>query len=216
MTEDNNLPKTNISPDNKKVVSIFIVVGLMVLVMGLVVIYYLWPKNQQKTKTLVSTTIASPITEIPPASPKEIIIPNQKKAEMTTRLTITPSKNTAQVSETINLQIILETPDQIIDGTEFVLSFKPEQVTIGEILKGEYFKLYPVKNIDQEKGTIKVVALNDSKEVLNKEAIVATVPATFREQGEISFKFLQDKCHVAGYGGQELLKEAVSLTITVK
>lgn len=165
---------------------------------------------EQQTKTVGEE-------KTPTASPENIILPNQPKAEKKSSFSLKAPKTAFKVGESFNLEVLVNAQGEKVDGAEFLLAYDSKTIEISNLNPGTFFSLYPQKTIDSQNGTVRVIALEKPSEdkVLNEE-VVATLTVKTLVKGKATFNFETDKTHIAGYGGQELLQKADSLTITIE
>ncbi len=156
--------------------------------------------------------------------PRTIIPPNQPKVEKNSSFYLKTDKSSDLegkeeygVGESFNLQVWVNAQEKVVDGAEFLLNYDPNLVEIGELIPGAFFSLYPQKKVDKEKGTIRVIALQapDENKKLDQEILI-NIPVNPKQKGTVAFSFDKTKTYIAGYGGQELLKEAFSLTVVIR
>jgi hypothetical protein len=193
-----------------------VVVLILIIFLGLGVYWFLTSletneaNNSQKTSQFFTDEISS-------FSVKEIKVPNQPQVEQKAFFFLKTDKNSYRVGETFNLQVMVFGKGEEVDGVEFLLNFDPWLVQVGEPQISNFFSLYPQKTIDNQKGRVKVIALqslNESKP-LNTQLVI-NLPVTVVQKGNLEFSFNKDKTHIVAYGGQELLKSAESLTIKLQ
>jgi len=174
--------------------------------------------NQQTKKRLTELERETQIVEkLALPSSKSIVLPNRPKAEKTSSFYLKANRDSLAINEYFNVSVIVKAQEKIVDGVEFLLKYDPKMVDIGEPMQGAFFSLYPQKEIDPEKGTIRVIALQPSNKdkKLNEETVV-TLPVTARKRGTVNFEFIKEKTHIAAYGGQDLLREVKGLEIEIK
>lgn len=174
-------------------------------------------RTASSLKDFVSQT--KPVQEIKEALPKQRVIslPSQPKAEKKSSFSLKTDKSNYLVGESFNLTVLVNAQGEVVDGVEFILNYDPKKVEIGQPILGSFFSLYPQKQVDSQKGEVRVIALQKPTE--NKslnQAVVVTLPITTLQKGKANFSFVRDKTHIAAYGGQDLLKEAVNLSITIE
>ncbi len=146
----------------------------------------------------------------------ELVLSEKTQVERKASFYLKTDKQTFTEGEFFNLVIIVKAEAQVIDGAEFLLNYDPSLVKLGEPIPGTFFSVYPQKKVDNEKGTVKVIALQPPGESKSlKEEIMVTLPITVLQKGKAVFEFDKSKTHIAGYGGQELLEESVSLSISI-
>lgn len=148
---------------------------------------------------------------------REFEISGQKKTTQEAKFYLVSSLKETQVGESFNLEIWINGQNEIVDGAEFLLQFDPNLVKIGEPQPGSFFNLYPLKKVDNELGEVRVIAIQDAdKSQKLGEEIVIELGVKALQKGQVSFDFDLGKTHIACCAGQELLKEALPLTIDIK
>ncbi|PIS08787.1 hypothetical protein COT75_04875 [Candidatus Beckwithbacteria bacterium CG10_big_fil_rev_8_21_14_0_10_34_10] len=189
-------------------VSIFLMLGLALF--G----YFIFRQWTEKEISRLDKEIETITKEVEP-SPREFDL-GEIKAENNLTLFLKTNKKSYDQGETFELQVLVDGQGEEVDGVEFVLGFDSKIIEIKEIKENSYFKLYPQKKIDLDKEEVRVIALQDvnKNEKLNQE-IVVSLSVMAKEKGSAEFIFDEDKTHIAGYGGQDLLKEAAPLTIKI-
>lgn len=179
---------------------------------GYTLIQNLTNKELQKLAQESQTTRETDFT----LEKREFEISGQPKAGQEASFFLTSEKKEIKVGESFNLQVWINGQNEIVDGAEFLIQFDPSLVKIDEPQLGSFFSLYPFKKVDQEQGEVRVIAIQDVKESQNLgEEILVELGITALQKGQANFSFDLIKTHIAGYGGQELLKEAVPLTIKI-
>lgn len=147
---------------------------------------------------------------------RKIEIAGKPKLEKKGRLFLQVAEKKVKSGNTFIIECFADGKGEIIDGVEFIINFDPNLIEIKEIIEGEFFSLYPQKLVDKDKGQIKVIALQKTEEEkkLSWEKVVSFKAVALKE-GVVDFNFVLEKSHFAAYGGQDLLAEAVSLTIEI-
>jgi len=210
----------------KKYLPVLIVLFLIVFGVGG---WYLLNKQAQKKETALrqeATTKASTDarkgkssqTKVDKAELKkrDIQRPAEKIRTKQGRFFLESEAEEFNVGNSYNVQVMVDGAGKIVDGAEFVLKYDPDLLQVNSIQQGSFFSLYPQNKIDQEKGEIEVIALQGPDE--NKETgeeLTVVVSFTPLKQGQTKMLFLEDECHVAGYGGQELLEEVEGMEIEI-
>lgn len=160
---------------------------------------------------------AAEITATPSPTVKRITLPSQLPMEKNGSLYLQTDKSSFSQGEFFYLKVMADAKGEKTDGVEFVLSFDPKMVRIGDPVPGNFFFLYPQKKVDSQEGIVKVMALqnpNDTKPL--NDAIVVSLLITTLQKGQASFDFVKDKNHLSGYAGKELLQATKNLTITIE
>ena len=98
------------------------------------------------------------------ASPKsrKINLPDRPRVEKNSSLYLQADKEIYTAGESFELKVIINGQGQVVDGAEFVLSFDPKLIEIGEPVIGSFFSIYPQKIVYPEKGTVRVIGLKGS------------------------------------------------------
>ena len=149
---------------------------------------------------------------------EEKLIPEIPQLDKSSSIYLQSDNSSYSRGETFNINVIVSSSKRdIADGVEFVLTYDPEIIQIQEIIQGPFFSIYPLKQIDNEKGEVKVMALQGANEnkPLNEEIIV-TLSIAPLQSGQTDFDFIKDKTHIAGYGGQDLLENIVGLSLEIE
>lgn len=170
--------------------------------------------NQELTRLAQeSRTIEEPSL---PLEKKEFEISDQKTIAREANIYLVSERDQVNTGEIFNLEIWLNGQGQVVDGAEFLISFNSELVKLEEPELGSFFSLYPFKKVDNQKGEARVIALQDVDGNKNlEEELMVKFRVTALKKGEASFTFDLEKTHIACCAGQELLKEAVPLTIKI-
>jgi hypothetical protein len=152
-----------------------------------------------------------------PTKSEEINLPNIEEVNTSGAISIIASKQKYRVNEQINLQVVVNVDNKVIDGAEFELKYNPQLIRIDELQQGTFFPLYPKKDIDVDRGTIKLIALqNPGENNSASELVLATIQATALDKGTADIQFVKEKTHLAGYGGQELLEKLENLSLIIE
>lgn len=189
-----------------------------VIILILAIGGYLMLRMAKKPKEMVSTSNSKLNTQdIPAPSPRNIVLSDQPKVEPQTSFYLKTDKTTYKIGEIFDIKIYINALGEKVDGAEFVLQYDPQLVEVDQPKLGTFFSLYPQKIVDPQKGTVRIIALQKPSENKNlNEELIATLSVNPKQPGTINFSFVKEKTHIAGYGGQELLKEANPLTIIVE
>jgi len=158
-----------------------------------------------------------PTKQQTPLKKEKFNIPDIQAVESNSKISLQTTKKTYAKSEPINIQVVIESDNKIIDGAEFELKYNPSQIKIENINEGTFFPLYPKKDINSQKGTIRLIALQDAGDNKTVDNIIlSTIQAKALKKGTVQLQFVKNKTHLAGYGGQELLQNINNLTLTIK
>lgn len=208
----------------EKVKKAFIPTLIIVLIVILGIGGYVFISQQTKKKLLEQEgqlkPSAGPVEkQYPESEPREISVPGQPKADKAASLSLRPAYEKASyaVGEVFNLNVEVDGGSEVVDGVEFILNFDPNLVELGQPVDGGFFYLYPKKEADNEKGQVRVAAVQgaDENRQLGK-AVVVVLPVTTLGQGKVNFSFVKEQSHVAAYGGQDLLDKAIGLEVTIE
>lgn len=196
---------------NKKKIQSYILINIAVILF-VAGTYFLISQLKEKP-----ADFKQPEKQQTPPKKEKLNIPNIKNVEANSKISLQTTKKTYTVNEPINIQVVIESDNKLIDGAQFELNYDPSQITIENINQGTFFPLYPKKEINPQKGTITLIALQDAKDTQPVENIVlATIQAKALKKGTTSLQFNKNQTHIAGYGGQELLQNINNLTLTTK
>jgi len=148
---------------------------------------------------------------------REINLPSQVKKEKNSSLYLQTDNQNPQVGEEFSLQIIAQTPGETVDGAQFTLTYNPEVVQINQPLEGQFFSLYPQKNIDSQQGKVRVIALQapGQNEPLS-QTVVVSLPVVALTKGTAQFNFLEKESHLSAQGGQDILQKTEGLRIEIR
>ncbi|OGD53599.1 hypothetical protein A3J78_00310 [Candidatus Beckwithbacteria bacterium RBG_13_35_6] len=210
---------------NTKIIS---TLGFLSLIF-LALIGYLYINNQTKTrltslkeldKTLPTAPQPSSMADksYPQLKAKTGTFLNYPQAEKRSLLTLATAKTSIKPGESFELIVKLNAAGEVVDGVEFILKYDPRLLTAAEeVGEGSFFTIYPQKEVNNQEGSLRVIALQspDDNKTLNEEVVVTFLMRAL-SRGSANLNFDLDKTHVAAYGGQELLKQAMPLTLTIQ
>lgn len=173
--------------------------------------------TQKRLGQLEQEALTDQDSEATTSQTREITLPEQPQAKQNSSIYLQAEKENYVLGETFNLLVMVKSEGEVIDGVEFILEYDPQTISIGEPELGTFFSLYPQKEVDQEKGTIRLAAIQspDEHKELNEEIIVS-LPITTLKSGTTILTFIKDKTHIAAYGGQDLLGKEENLTLKVE
>lgn len=178
--------------------------------------YFLFSKQLKKNLKQLNRELVKQEAK-PSLKPREIKLADQPKVEPQTSFYFKTDKTTYKVGEIFEIKIYINALGEKVDGAEFVLQYDPQLIEVDQPKLGTFFSLYPQKIVDPQKGTVRIIALQKPSENKNlNEELMVTLSVNPKQSGTINFSFVKEKTHIAGYGGQELLKEANPLTIIVE
>ncbi len=201
----------------------FISLLTFVIIIGLGLVGYLFIDQQTKKeleqverRVGPAPSVTKVVTETP--RPKTVNVSGAAtQAKENGSLYFMSNKTSYLVGESFNLSVLVNGQGEIVDGVEFIVNFDPSMISVGELTTGAFFSLYPQKVVDNQAGTIRVIAMQ--KPIENKVLAtveVVSIPVTLLGKGNVTLSFDSEKTHIGAYGGQDLLKEARPLTINVK
>jgi len=156
------------------------------------------------------------LAELEEEAKKAVVVPDYQKLARNSLLYLKSEKENLTVGEMINLEVMIQSKGETVDGVEFVLAYNPELINIGEPIPGAFFSLYPLMEVNPDKGTVRIIALRspDESNSLN-EAVLVTLPVSVLKKGRGEFKFDREKSHIVAYAGQEILQDLGSLTLSI-
>lgn len=195
---------------------------IIIFILGLAIGGY-WFINVQTKKQLAKLEeemrpVASP-KPFPSTEPRALTLTDQPEVEKNATFYIkTASGQTSFVSgQSFNLQVFATANGEVVDGVEFLLNYNPEMIEIGQPVIGYFFSLYPQQQVDDEEGTVRVMAVQNvgASKALYDELVV-TLPVTALKKGTVNFDFTEEKSHIAAYGGQDLLDKAITFEVTIE
>ena len=100
----------------------------------------------------------------------------EKKADWTGNISLVSDATSYKVGDNIDLTVLFEAKGKKLDGADFVLIYNPEILNAIGFSEGKAFSIFPRKDIDNEKGTVKVTALDStSKEQFGAEKVTLGV-----------------------------------------
>ena len=184
---------------------LFLLVSLLMTGMALAGLVVIRQKTEEK------------LAELEEEAKRIAMVPDSQKLRRNSLLYLKTEKENLTVGEMVNLQIVIQSKGETVDGVEFILAYNPELISIGEPILGSFFSLYPLKEVDSDKGTVRIIALRAPEEMnsLNEEVLV-TLPVSILKKGRAEFRFDQEKSHIVSYAGQEILQEARLLTLNIE
>lgn len=145
------------------------------------------------------------------------VVKNKKTAVNKTVMFLESPEKTYNIGEEFSINVYADANGEIVDGIEFVLEYDPQKVSLKNPADGRFFTTYLKNEIDNIKGSVKFIALQgvDVEEKMNK-VLLASYTVEPLQAGTIEISINEQKSSVAAYGGQELLGEVESLTISLK
>lgn len=136
---------------------IFLVTAILaVLLVGIFLLRY-----QRKQNFLSQKVIPTIVLPSPSPTPENLV----------GIYTITTSAKQVKLGGNFTATVSFSVPGKILDGTDVVLFFDPDYLTASSTLAfGDYFALYPRKEVNNEKGFIKVTAIESKSSEANSAA----------------------------------------------
>lgn len=95
--------------------------------------------------------------------------------------------------------VILESGDEVVTGSDFVISFDPKVTTVTSLVKGTLFDNYPVLQVDNAMGKVTISASNTAARTVN--GILASFRLQPRGKGEIRLDFAESSGVKTAIGG---------------
>lgn len=143
MDKETETPTMEERPLVKPVAKKWVSPKLIFLVLGLVVLGELFWAG----KTLLSPTLKPQIKKIQPLSQAQLVLSSARLNYM--------------VGEVVPIRIKVVTGGRVVDGVDVILHFDPKilEATPGSFFKGKTYKDYPLIDIKQSDGVIKISAL---------------------------------------------------------
>lgn len=93
--------------------------------------------------------------------------------EYSAALLLSPAGGTIPVGETLKVEILLETGEAKVDGTDAVLRYNPRMLRLLKLEKGNLFEEYVQESVDEVEGRIKLSGLTFNP--LPKSGILGTI-----------------------------------------
>lgn len=148
-------------------------------------------------------------TPTPLPSPTEIPLPAY--------LELTSVEKTIEPGATFSATLNIDSPNQGVEAGDFVINFDPNYLNVATLSSGNYFGLYPIKNIGTESAKISGIAnLVNNRFIIPKgKGIIATfVFETLQASDSTKVKINTDKTIVAS-GGKNILENTKDLNIQI-
>lgn len=175
-----------------------VVYGLLVVLILVALFIRFWQGKNIKTPTSTTTN------QIPIAKNYDVI-PTVVKSPLTGKISLQANSSSIKIGETGNLSILFEAPGSKLDGIDIVLRYDPRIINVLGFSEGNYFKLYPRKDINNDLGVVKVTALDSaSSSVLSQEKTeLGTIQFRAKTAGvsQVNFDF------ITGATGQTVLTQ---------
>ncbi|MCL4338279.1 cohesin domain-containing protein [Patescibacteria group bacterium] len=109
--------------------------------------------------------------------------PSATPIPLPAELWLTSNLSSTQLGATISAIINIDSPNQGVEAADFVLDFDPNYLSVATISSGNYFSLYPIKNISSDSAKISGLA-----NLINKKFIIPIGKGTI---GTVTFNTLQ-------------------------
>jgi hypothetical protein len=145
-------------------------------------------------------------------------IPLSASLELTTDLPTDEMGGKAEVGATFSAILNIDSPNQGVEAADFVIRFDPSYLKVATVSAGNYFGLYPIKEISTDSAKISGIAnLVNNRFLIPKGKGVAdsivfeTLEAT--ESTKISFD--REKTIVAS-NGKNILGEIKDLSVKIE
>lgn len=196
--------------ETKKILAVVMV--LFFLLLGLILLRR--QKNIELEKTLKNNGVA-----------KQQVIPSPTPTPLPGVYQLKISKENLKVNENFSLDVFFSAPDKKISGTDLRLKFDPSFLQAEtELSFGDFFTSFPRKEVDNEKGMIKVTGFQAKvKESLTAEPVkLLTVNFIAVKAGEtnIEIVFEKDKTNLSTLveqgTGKNLLGTANNVTLKIE
>ena len=142
-----------------------------------------------------------------------------KETAKPVKLTLLTDTRKLKTGAAFAVKMILSTPDTGVEAADFVLSFDPNYLKVETLATGNFFKIYPVSETQENYVKVTGIAslVNDTFLIPKGEGTVATVTFTaLKATPNTAIKFDKKKTIVAS-GGKNVIGEKnmgeLSLTI---
>lgn len=161
---------------------IIVISVLLVLLVGLFTLR--WQRRRVLEKKMRELT-SSQLKVKPP-----IIISTKVEEALSGVYKIVFKKENIKVGETVSAHIVFTADKKIISGSDVILRFNPTFLSADLNIKlGDYFASYPLKSVDNEKGTIKVTAFSGKNKPVSSSITLFTVSFTAKRAGKTTVDF---------------------------
>jgi len=157
-------------------------------------------------------------TALPAIVPKPIISPERKEGSLA--LALMPEQ-TVQVNQDLKVQLSYDSPEEIIDGIEAILTFDPALISVSEITPNKkLFEQIIINNQEEKQGRITITAYMPSKPVKGKDSLAdLTIRLLKNQETVLGIEFLgpdriTDSNMVSQLSQKDILDSVQSLTLT--
>ncbi len=141
------------------------------------------------------------------------------------KIILESAKQSAAVGEVVPVTVKIDTAKKSTDGVDLILHFDPKVLELKEsdITPGTIYPDFPLRNVDQSAGIIRVSAIASlSGQGFSGEGVLVTLQFSAKASGKsaISVEFSEgqtaDSNIVESGVGMDLLKEVKNLEVTIK
>lgn len=154
---------------------ILVVIILLVLLIGLVMV-------RGTKKTTLNNTLNKTVDKKPTAT--------VTKVPLIGKYIFSENSKSVKVGEKFSLVIEFNTPGKILTGADALLFFDPKLLQIESVTQGGYFKEYPRKAIDNNKGELKITAfMSRDQNKITGNVPLATLNFKALKSGKTQVKF---------------------------
>lgn len=173
---------------------------------------YLEPESNNQEEPSEPTDLAQRTVEQDDLPPVE----DMPVAVQDSRLFLTAEKETYKMGEAINLTLLLaatETPD----GIQFVINYDPTLLSQVKLTSTNTFGDYIMQKVDSD-GKIKGMLLRNPQETVDvsQPLSLMTIAGVASRSGQLTFSFNQEETQVAAAAGQDILENALDLSLTIE
>lgn len=127
-----------------------VVYGFLVILVVIALGVRFLQTNKLKSSNVTSNTVKTNISN------KKV----EKKADWTGKINVVSDAKSYKIGDNVELTVVFEAKGKKLDGADFVLLFDPNVLTALGFSEGKSFNIYPRKDIDNERGMVKVTALD--------------------------------------------------------
>jgi hypothetical protein len=193
----------------KKIVLVIIV--LVILLLSAVIL------NTQKRLSLIQKKETVKILQ-------PTVIPSPTLFETPGLYSINLTPASVKVGEKVSAEVNFFAQDKVLDGSDVVLKFDPLSLIADKnIIKGDYFNIYPIVKVDNDKGEIRVSGFEAKKKSgMVNPATLFTVKFTTQKQGNatVSFDFVKGKTNkttlIESKSSRNILGQAGSVVVGIE
>lgn len=190
-----------------------VVYGLLVILLFVALFVRFWQGKNLKTPVNQTQVIRN-----------NKVLPTIVKSPLVGKISLQTSNEIMKSGETGKFTVMFEAAGKKLDGIDMALRFDPRIINVMGFSEGNYFRLYPRKDINNTLGTVNVTALDPasslpldgSKTTLGVIQFTAKAPGT----SQVNFDFITEatnKTVLTEQGtSQNILGSANGITITVE